>query len=180
MKNKYWAGMIFSLLLAVETGCGALKPVEVQKEEETPPVPVITRAFASPEIRPGSTWKIYLIAADPRGKMKYIVSVINQPGVGQYPVSLIRIRPQNREELNGYIYLNTLSRGDLNFVNITLTVQIQDTRGNYSQPAIFPLSFNNRYRQEPPPPGVFEENNLGPIMIQLRTIENGDGRGHEH
>jgi len=42
----------------------------------------------------------------------------------------------------------------------------------------FFLSINSRYAQETPPEGVFQENNLGPIMIDLRTVGDDNRPGH--
>ena len=169
MRKAFLLGLV---LFLIAIGCaGSQKTVEIEKKEEKPvKPPVISRSFASPRIWPGETWRIYLTASDPDGEMKYIVSTIDQPGVGTYPVSLTRIKEEDRKELSGYIFLITFGLQNLNFVNLTLTVQIQDTAGNYSQPEVFPLSFNNTYPQEFPPPGVFLEKDLGPILIQLRDI----------
>jgi hypothetical protein len=120
------------------------------------PPPVITQSFASPKIRPGETWRVYLIASDPKGEMKKIVCTIMQPGVGEYPISFTRIGWDSRQELNGYVYLVTPRFENLDFSSLTLTVQIQDTAGQYSKAVNFPLSFNDLYNQEPPPPGVFQ------------------------
>ena len=93
--------------------------------------------------------------------------------MGDYPASRIKIAEENARELNGFIYLNTTvpgGSGFLNSVNITLTVQIRDRAGYTSKPAVFPLSFSGFYSQEPPPPGVFQEQELGPIMVILMGI----------
>jgi hypothetical protein len=47
--------------------------------------------------------------------------------------------------------------------------------GHYSQPAAFPLLLTGTGQQEPPQPGAFQEENLGPIMIRLRTIHDDLG-----
>jgi hypothetical protein len=139
-------------------------------------VPVITQAFASKQIRPGATWKVYLNASDPDGEIKNIYAVVDQAGVGQYPVTTIRIKEENRKELSGYIYLPGTSQwGSLEFINITLTVQVQDQSGAFSAPAVFPLQFSSRASQEEPPQGVFKEQEIGPIMIRLKTIDGGPG-----
>jgi hypothetical protein len=137
--------------------------------------PVIVQSFASKELRAGDVWKVYLKASDPEGKMKYIFATISQPGVGVYPVSITRIKDENRKELSGYIYLNTAPAPPSAFFNLTLTlaVNIQGKGGVFSQPTIFPLSFNLKAIQGAPPDGVFKEQNLGPIMIDLRTVSGG-------
>jgi hypothetical protein len=134
-------------------------------------VPVITQSFASPKVWPGQTWKVYLNISDPNGEMKYIFATVEQPGVGPYPLSIIRIREGDRKEMSGYLYLVTATPWySLDFVNLTLIVEVQDKSGNFSQPAIFPLAINSRYTQESAPGGVFKEQELGPVMVRLGTI----------
>ncbi len=136
--------------------------------------PVVTQSFASKTLRQNDTWKVYLKAHDPDGDMKYIVSVINQMGVGEYQAVRTRIGGPYRKDLDGYIYLNTSLRGNalnMNFTSLQLTLQIQDEADHYSAPVNFSLSFDARSDQEPPPPGAFQERDLGPIMIQLRSTD---------
>ncbi len=134
--------------------------------------PQITNAFASPHLRPGETWKVYLQASDPNGEMKNIVCTIDQPGVGEYPVSITRVGLGNEKELNGEIYLPTSTFDHLDWVTLTLTVQIQDKAGQYSKPMQFHLALNDRYSQESPPPGVFKDDDLGPILIHVHGLRN--------
>jgi hypothetical protein len=143
-------------------------------------VPVVTQAFAAKEIRAGETWKIYLNASDPNGNMRNIFAVVYQPGVGQYPASIIRIKKQNQKELSGYIYLWTATPWHpMDYVNLSVTVQIQDKTGNFTDPIGFLLKLSARASQEAPPQGVFKEQELGPIMVKLQTIDGGGGGGAE-
>ena len=170
-------GTIF-LLAAATLGCGGTQTKYAFEVKPHGAAPAILRSFASKQIRPGDAWKVYLIARDPDGDMENIVAVIDQPGVGVYPASRTRIQEGNRKELSGYAFLNTTSPADLDFVDLTLTIQIQDQAGNMSQPAVFPLAINNQYRQESPPPEVFQERDLGPILITLRSLrDEKDGGG---
>jgi hypothetical protein len=163
------------VLLFLATGLTTLGAAQAQGGKEGKGVAVITQSFASQAIRPGETWKVYLKASAPDGEMKNIFALVEQPGVGPYPLGIIGIKKENKKELSGYIYLNTSTpRASLEFVTLNLTVQIQDASGNYSQPAIFPLSFISRSAQEMPPPGVFPEQDLGPIMVTLRIVDDGD------
>ena len=134
-------------------------------------VPVIKEAFASTHVWPGETWKVYLNASDPNGDMKNIFAVVEQPGLGPYPLRIIRVRKENQKEMSGYVYLVTSTPYDsLNFINLTLTIWVQDQSGNFSAPVTLPLSINSRYTQEAAPPGVYKEQDLGPVMVNLRTI----------
>ena len=76
---------------------------------------------------------------------------------------------------SGFLYLNTRGFENLTFVILTLSVQVQDMAGHFSLPAAFPVLLTPTGQQEPPPPGDFQEDNLGPIMIRLRTIQNDLG-----
>jgi hypothetical protein len=127
--------------------------------------PVIVNAFASREIRQGETWKVFLQARDADGDMRWIVCTIEQPGVGVQPVSLIKIREGRRRNLSGYIFLNTGSVSGLPFASCRLAVQIQDQKGNTSNLVSFPLTLNPRAVSQNPPPGIFEEEDLGPVQI---------------
>jgi len=138
--------------------------------------PVITASFASKQLRPGDTWKIYLQASDPDGDMDQIACTLTQPGKGDYFPGFIKIGKENDQELSGYLYLNTMSRegsGWMNFLNVTLTVQIRDKAGHYSESVHFPLAFQDRFMQEAPPAGVFKEQDLGPIMVLLSPPDSG-------
>ena len=166
------------VLFALLAGCAAMEPIEVREKTYGTDPPVISRSFASKEARPGDTWIVYLKAQDPNGDMKRIFCTVDQPGMGTYPVSYIRVKEAERKELAGYIFLNIPGRGDLDFVNLTLTVQVQDMAGHLSAPAVFPLALNARATREAPPQGAFPEKDLGPVMIQLRTPFDDSGK-HE-
>lgn len=176
----------FVLLWLVIAGAGCAAPEKKSADAPSQPgqtakppqaAPVISQSFASPQIAPGRVWKVFLKASDADGDMKEFVCIIHQPGVGTYPVSITRIREGNQKSLSGYLYLNVNAFRNLDFVELTLTVQVKDRAGNFSEPVKFPLSINSRYAQETPPEGVFQENNLGPIMIDLRTVGDDDRPG---
>lgn len=139
-------------------------PAVTQSAEEEKGMPVIDQSFAAKELWPGDVWRVYLKASDPSGKMKYIIATNSQPGVGSYPVSINKIKEENEKELSGYIYLNTAPARLSRFFDLTLNLT-----GNI-KPAVFPLSFVDQPSPEAPPEGVFKEENLGPIMVTLRTV----------
>ncbi len=167
MNKKVLAAVFTSLCVAL--GFVALSGAEVTGKGG----PVITQSFASKEIRGGETWKVYMNASDLSDKMKYIYAEVQQPGGMGYPVSMTRIKPENRKELSGYIYLNTITAGSMDFGTLKLVVYLGDGAGNFSEPATFPLEFSPRAAQTSPPQGVFKENDLGPVMIQLRPVGIG-------
>jgi hypothetical protein len=164
--------LILIILFGLAGGCAALRG---GPEEEIPlnVLPVITQAFASKEIRTGDTWKVYLKASYPQGKMKYIVSWIDQPGGEPSPPSMTRIKDENQKELSGFIYLNTGTAGNLMaFEQIVLNVQIQADVDHMSPRIIFPLKFSTQGIQSKPAEGVYKEQDLGPIMIRLDSSGN--------
>ena len=135
--------------------------------------PTITHSFASKEIRAGGIWKVYLNAFDPDEDMKAVYCTLDQPGAGSYPVSITRIRKDQQRRLSGYLYLNTAGVAGLIYANLVLNVQIQNQAGRLSKPVSFLLSFNPRAREEDPPPGLFQDEELGPIMVSLQSISGG-------
>jgi len=167
MKKKV---VIIASLFFLMAGCAALGTFEEREQIYGKEIPIITKSFASKQMAPGETWKVYLTASDPGGDMNYIVASIEQPGKEAYPPSYTKIAEGLRKELSGYVYLNTMGIEGLNFGNITLHLQIKDKAGHLSAPASFPLSFNYRDKQEKPPSGEFKEVDLGPIMIKLKPF----------
>ena len=164
MNGKLLAAVFVFLCLAM--GCAALE----SPKGEVKATPVITQSFASQEIRIRDNWKIYLNASDPNGEMIKIYAVADQPGQN-YPVSITRVSKENGKELSGYVYLSTASPASpLDGTSITLTVQIQDRSGNFSQPAVFSLIIKSLATQEAPPQGVFKEQDLGPVMVTLKSL----------
>ena len=136
--------------------------------------PVIHESFAGKEISPYETWKIYLKVSDPDGNMRSIFAVVDQAGVGQYPLGITRLKKGKEKEFLGYLYLNSIGSNPslLNFAHLNLTLWVKDRSGNFSDPVSFPLSYNVRFAQESPPQGKFQEDDLGPIMIHLVPVSN--------
>ena len=133
--------------------------------------PVIQDSFAAREINAYDTWKIYLKASDPNGKMRSIYAEVEQPGIGPYPLSITRLKANDQKEFSGYVYLNSAGSNSpaFNYTVVKLTLWVKDAEGNFSEPVHFTTHLNNRYTQASPPAGRFAENELGPIMVILRT-----------
>ncbi len=138
-------------------------------KEKSKTAPVIRRTFASSRLAPGKIWKVYIQAFHPEGGMKFIHSVIEQPGAGVRPAGTNRIPKEAGKELSGYIFLNTAGTAGLEFASLVLTIHIQDGNGNFSNSVSLPLSFNPLAQPEDPPPGVFQDKDLGPILIPLSS-----------
>jgi hypothetical protein len=132
--------------------------------------PVIRDSFAQKDLCPGDTLKIYLKASSLDSSLKAIYVTVEQSGVAVHPLSIIRLKKEDQQkDLSGYLYLPTISSNE--FITLQLIVHIQDGRGNFSEAAVFPVEFKPRVSPENPPPGVFAEKELGPIMIRLRNME---------
>lgn len=180
--NRIFSRIVLLTLLTASTSCAFFSTMEERENVYGGNPPVISGFYAARELGPGGTWKIYLKASDPNGDMKYIVAYIDEAGLGGYSPSYTKIRGGDSKELSGYVYLNTASGAGYTsriYYDLTLTVQIQDRAGHYSKPVSIPLHFQYRTAtQENPPPGVFKEHDLGPIMIELRTMtaENSIGK----
>ncbi len=156
------------ILLALAAGCASLQVSGGTKASNL--TTVVTDSFASKEVSPGTTWKVYLKASDPQGSIQKIVVVLDQPGVVPYPATHIRVKKEHRKELSGFIYLSTSNpQWPMNGVNLTMTVQIQDGSGKFTPPLVFPLALNTGAPQQPPPPGVFKEEELGSVPIVLKS-----------
>jgi hypothetical protein len=176
MNKKVFAAAFAFLFLAI--GYTPLEAAEVQEGIAGKAVPVIAQSFASTEICTGEAWKVYLNASDPNGEMKKLFALADQPGVGQCPLSITGIEKKNRKELSGYLYPFTATSFDpLDFVNLKPTVYVQDGAGNFSQPAVFPLSIQSSFSQAAPAAGLFQEPSLGPIMVKLKRVRGGGGKG---
>jgi hypothetical protein len=148
-------------------------PQKLEVKKVSQEVPAIINSFASKQIRPGDIWKVYLKASHPNGGMKYILSIID--GAGSHR-SIIRIKEENREHFSGYIYFKTFGMNNSpGFLTLTLTIWIKDTAGHLSQSVIFPLKLHNNIIPEKPPQGLFEEQDLGPIMVQLQNLADMGG-----
>jgi hypothetical protein len=159
-------------------GCEFVQAGEgpLQSAEPSTAKPAITEAYASKNLRLGDTWRIYLKASDSSSDMDTIIATMFQPGRGGgYPSSYIHIRGGNKRDLSGYIYWSSGEEGQqsLTFTSLTLTVQIKDKAGNISAPVTFPLHFQMT-RQEPPPPGIFANNELGPVTVRILPMARPD------
>ena len=174
MDKKWVISMTLGFFLA---GCAGLGGIAQKESLNATDPSLIQASFASKEMDPFDTWKIYLNAKDPDGDMRYIVATISHPGMGGYPAAFIPIAKENAKNLSGYVFWNAVgsSRSTwYNFLDLTATVWIQDRAGHYSEPVSYTVSIRNRYVQEKPPEGVFAEKNLGPIMIRLNPSSGDD------
>ena len=165
-------GAIVIFLLA---GCAVLGGIAEREKIYGKEVPVITHSFASKQVHMGENWRVYLNASDPDGDMSQILcSVEYQAGLQQpYPISITRIEKDEQKNLSGYLYLDT--SGLERPISIKMSVTIKDKAGHFSSPAEFSLNIvqpsqkEGEIRRKEPPGGVFQDKNLGRIMIVLTS-----------
>lgn len=134
--------------------------------------PMITNSFAIEKGYYGYAWKIYIEAEDPTGDMSKIVSIVDQPGMGQYFSDTLPIKLQNQHQLKGYIQWNTFSPTApylKDFTTITLKISIFDKAGNESNVVVFPFEFvtGSVPKYELPSPFNKDDTRLGYVQINL-------------
>jgi len=174
---------VFFVILVTTFLASCQKPP--QFEQEHPGAkgqpPELLGYYATKEVRPGETWKIYLKAKDVDGDMKYIVAVLLSTGVGGNAPSEIWLKGENRSEFNGYIFLNT-PPADILVSGITTTsasIFIRDWAGNKSQTVNMPLTFKPGATPEEVPPEWQQasEHQLGYINNSILSTEALPTRG---
>jgi hypothetical protein len=165
MKKKLIWGAVGFFLIA---GCAVFDSIEVKEEKYGKASPVIEQSFAADQLRPGDQVKIYILASDPDGDMETIIAVVEQVGVGSYPVSRTGIKEENGKELSGYVYLDTKNLNFLYDQRLTVSIQIRDKAEHTSKVVTHSVVFLDKQTQKSTPGGVFKEKDLGPIMVTLR------------
>lgn len=168
MRTKWVAAV---LILLGMVSCAHMGGIEEKEKIYGKNPPVIGKSFASNQLKVGDQWKIYILASDPDGDMATMIAVVDQPGMGSYPVSLTKIKEGNGKELSGYFYLNTDGPYGTDFLHnqeLVVTIQIKDKAGHTSQPVTLSVLLLSRPSPKLPPAGVFNEKDLGPIMVTLR------------
>jgi len=168
MKTK---SALMGMILVGIVGCAHMGGMEEKEKIYGKNPPVIEKSFASNQLRPGDLWKIYILSSDPDGDMETMIAVVDQPGMGSYPVSLTKIKEENRKELSGYFYLNTSGPFGSDFLynqELIVSIQIKDKAGHTSQPVTLSVLLLSTHTPKPPSAGVFKEKDLGPIMVTLR------------
>jgi hypothetical protein len=156
---------VSGMILAVIVGCAHMGGMEEKEKIYGKNPPLIEQSFASDQLGLGDSWKIYVLASDPDGDMQTIIAVVEQTGVGAYPVSMIKIKEENGKELSGYVYLNTRGYDFLDGLKLTVSIEIRDKAGHTSKSVSYSVVPSRRQTQKSPPGGGFKERDLGPIMV---------------
>lgn len=136
-------------------------------------IPIITHLFAAKKGPYGCVWKIYIEAEDPDGDMDKISVRVNQVGYGDYPTDWIKIRPQHRKHLLGFLQWNTFSPKASylpEWTQISVKISIFDLAGNESDEVTLPFTFESGTKNKYPLPAPFNQGDMsriGNIMVDL-------------
>ena len=122
--------------------------------------PVIEKIWVAPAVNYGKLLKIYIMAKDPEGDMRYIYISAAQGG-GAVP---IWIPKASRGELNGYVYWDT-NNAKMQNISGTVQVSIEDRKGNESQTMQAPAKIVPKGAKSAKAPAEFKEMAIGPVML---------------
>ena len=133
--------------------------------------PVLQKVWVSPEVNRGDLLKIYIKASDPEGDMRWIMVAAGR-GKGAIYGSVIRLRKEDRKDLNGYVFWDT---GQARSTGVTgiVEVTIEDWKGNESETLSVPVKIVSKGAKSQSAPEEFKEKEIGPIMIDARTLGGG-------
>jgi len=162
-------------------GCAGMEPYSPSSPVARGQSPIILDAYAAPSVRPGDTWMIFLKAEAPDGEMKSIAAVLWQAGVGYYPTEVTILKPDNRKQFSGYLYLQTPALFTLNYDELELYLYVRDAQGNGAQPIKLPLRFDMAARQVVPEKWQEAANNrIAALMFDMESAmryNRGGGGG---
>ncbi len=134
-------------------------------------LPVIDDYYASPTVKWGQTWKLYIRAHDPDGDMWEARFDVEPPGyVGWNSPGLVILPKQYRGQFDGYMHLLISARAwDLGPANLTISAWLTDQGGRKSRVLRLPLAIGPRPVQ--PPPARFREQPIVPVPLDIGTDE---------
>jgi len=131
--------------------------------------PVLEKVWVSPQLNHGDMLKIFIKGSDPDGDIRFVQVAAGRKGgvVG----SMLRLKKEDRKDLNGYVYWDT---GQAAYRNTggTIEVTLQDWKGNESETLSVPLRIVSRGAKSEPAPGEFKDKALGPIMIDAAELSS--------
>jgi hypothetical protein len=141
--------------------------------------PMIIGYYAPEVIRPGSAWKIYLLAEDKDGDMVYFATMLYQAGFGYYSTDYTSLKGKDRKKCVGYISLRTPADVNLTADKFTMEILVRDSQNNQSETIQLPLTF--AYLTEPEIPSEWEASanyRLGGLVTKIQsTASMTEGSG---
>lgn len=133
----------------------------------------ITHFFAADRGPYGCIWQIYIEAEDPDGDMDRISVEVDQVNYGHYPTERIKIKPQHRKHLTGFLQWNTYSSKASYLpegTQISVKISIFDQAGKKSNEVIIPFTFGSGVIKRHQLPAPFDKRNIpriGYVMVDL-------------
>jgi hypothetical protein len=159
---KKWLCLLFFIIVA----CA---PLSLQQKEKMwgTHAPVIKRAFASSVVKPGRLWRVYLDVEDIDGDLDAVYVFIEQPGVGLYPPSYIKLPKKYGHALKGYFSLPIADKWTWG-IKMNIEIFCKDKAGHKSKTIYFSLKV---VYKKPKPLAVPAQLNhfLGTINIDVRA-----------
>ena len=129
--------------------------------------PVLEKVWVSPQVNHGDLLKIYIKGSDPDGDIRFIqVSAGRKGGVVG---SMIRLKKEDRQDLNGYVFWDTGQAAQRNTGGV-VEVTLQDWKGNESETISVPVKIVSTGGKSEPTPAEFKDRAIGPIMIDAAEL----------
>jgi hypothetical protein len=133
----------------------------------------LEKVWVSPEVNRGDLLKVYIKASDPEGDMKWImVGAGRGKGQGALSSSSTRLRIEDQKDLNGYVFWDT-GQAPSTGASGRLEITIVDRKGNESETLSLPVKIVAMGAKSQSAPEEFKEKEIGPIMIDARSMGGG-------
>ena len=174
------AVLLTVLLLTGLAGCAVLDQRSRPEMEAAygPNPPRIEASFASRNVSPEDTWKIYIKGSDPDGDLRFVNVALWFSRGNMTPIRLDVAQDQGRS-ISGFLTLDIWALPDSVFRfgsgDLRLSVALEDRAGHISERFLLAVGVLGGATQEPPPAGVFEERSLGNIPVQFIQIDSIGG-----
>jgi len=175
MNKKIYVLLAFSILIS---GCASFTRCEKTSTSGKGQPPVILDSYAPSQIRPGTTWRVYIRAKDPDGDMKQMIQILMRGESGPFKTTFAPLKAEYSAEMGGYFFLSTPSPAQadynrLGFLGLTLRIVIVDCQKNKSESVEFPLHFEYEAPTDVPPKWQdVADSSLGAIMFDLGDMLN--------
>jgi hypothetical protein len=130
--------------------------------------PVLEKVWVSPEVNHGDMLKVYIKAKDADADLRWIM-VSGGRGKGAIYGSVIRLRKEDRKDLNGYVFWDT-GQAAMRSVSGTVEITIEDWKGNESETMSLPVKIVASGAKSQSAPAEFKDKALGPIMIDAAQM----------
>jgi hypothetical protein len=130
--------------------------------------PMLEKVWVSPEVNHGDLLKIYIKASDKEGDMRWIMVSAGR-GKGAIYGSVIRLKKEDRKDLNGYVFWDT-GKAANRTASGTVEITIEDWKGNESETLSLPVKIVSTGAKSQSAPGEFKDKAIGPIMVEAADL----------